>query len=75
MQKEAILKVNPSAEIFMISSLTRQGIDELLFALKRAIEVAKHEAARKRRKIWRSLSRLSQLILMRPALPHLTRFV
>lgn len=47
MQKEAILKVNPLAEIFAISSLTRQGVDELLFALKRAIEVAKHEAAMK----------------------------
>ena len=48
MQKAAILKENKAANIFSISSVAHQGIDELLFALKQAIEQAKANADLKR---------------------------
>lgn len=38
MQKEAILKVNPEAKIFAISSSAHQGLDEVLRALKKEVE-------------------------------------
>jgi len=38
MQKEAILKVNPKAKIFAISSSAHQGLDEVLRALKKEVE-------------------------------------
>ena len=41
MQMSAILAKNPEAKIYAISSSAHQGIDELLFALKNAIEESK----------------------------------
>lgn len=38
MQKEAILKINPKAKIFAISSSAHQGLDEVLRALKKEVE-------------------------------------
>lgn len=43
MQKQAILKVNPTARIFPISASAHQGINELLRALKDAINTARTE--------------------------------
>lgn len=40
MQKNAILKHNPQAQVFIISSAAHQGITELLRALKASIETA-----------------------------------
>ena len=41
MQMQSILAKNPDAKIYTISSSAHQGIDELLYALKEAIEKAK----------------------------------
>ncbi len=38
MQKEAIIKINPKAKIFAISSSAHQGLDEVLRALKKEVE-------------------------------------
>jgi len=38
MQMQSILEVNPSAKVFAISSVARQGTEELLRALKSAVE-------------------------------------
>lgn len=44
MQMESILKKNPDARIYTISSAAHQGLDELLFALNDEIEKSKKNA-------------------------------